>query len=295
MRRPSGDHADWASSARTSVSCACGRPNDGIAKMSPLNAVPKRLELDDSHPFSPGHDAWADAGAIAAATPTTTSDRAAATPPRGGTNGHGSPLPRERRVLPGTGSAAFGSAVLCRRPRAALLERREPRPRVVLPLGVALVEQIVRAAPRPARRQQVVGQVGVEERELAPLVDELGLRAEDGLGAGRAHPAEARGEHAVGVGDRVEVPRRGDDARRVAERAERAVEADELGAGAVAADSGELALALGVRRDPQPAAERPEAGPRQPRAHLVADLAALLGHAQDDEQPAMVPRPRLAE
>src|SRR4051812_23062085 len=112
MRRPSGDHADWASSARTSVSCACGRPNDGIAKMSPLNAVPERLELNDSHPFSPGHDAWADAGAIAAATP-----------PRGGTNGHGSPLPRERRVLPGTGSAAFGSAVLCRRPRgAALLE-----------------------------------------------------------------------------------------------------------------------------------------------------------------------------
>src|SRR3954451_22143 len=76
MRRPSGDQADWASSARTSVSWTCGRPNDGIAKMSPLSAVPKRFELNDTQPFSPGHDACADAGAMAAATPTMTTDSA---------------------------------------------------------------------------------------------------------------------------------------------------------------------------------------------------------------------------
>src|SRR5262249_54933047 len=59
---PSGDHADWASSARTSVSWFCGRPMGGIAKMSPDRAVPKRLELNDIQPFSPGHDACAVAG-----------------------------------------------------------------------------------------------------------------------------------------------------------------------------------------------------------------------------------------
>jgi hypothetical protein len=112
---------------------------------------------------------------------------------------------------------------------------------------VALVEEVVGTPPRPPRGQEAIREIGVEERELAPLVDELRLGPEDGLGAARAHAPEAPEEAAVGVGDGVEVPCRGDDARRIAERAELAVEADELGARAVAPDAGELALALGVR------------------------------------------------
>src|SRR3954451_645920 len=107
------------------------------------------------------------------------------------------------------GSGEAGEArSLGGRPRgAAVLERGEPPARVVLPLAVALVEEVVREAPRPARRQQVVGQVGIEERELAPLVHELRLRAEDGLGAARTQPPEPRHERAIRVGDGVEVPR----------------------------------------------------------------------------------------
>src|SRR3954469_13276245 len=75
MRRPSGDHADWASSGRASVSWRCGRPNDGITKMSPLSGVSKRLELNDSQPLSPGQDACADVGAMAAAAPRTARER----------------------------------------------------------------------------------------------------------------------------------------------------------------------------------------------------------------------------
>src|SRR3954463_13304832 len=123
MRRPSGDHADWASSARTSVSWVWGRPNDGIAKMSPLSAVPKRFELNDSQPFSPGQEACtAGAGATAAAMARTAMER------------------NERANMPGgKRPPRAGSAVLRGRPRhLAAVERREPRLGLVLPRRVAL-------------------------------------------------------------------------------------------------------------------------------------------------------------
>jgi hypothetical protein len=126
-------------------------------------------------------------------------------------------------------------------------------------------------------------------------VDEQRLGAELGLCTARAHAAEARDEAAVGLCQRVEVPGLRDDPGRLTERAELGAEADDLRRRPVPRDVGQLLLALRVRRDPQTAAERAEPRPREAGAHLVAHLAALLGHAQDDKQPAPVPVPRLAE
>ena len=54
-------------------------------------------------------------------------------------------------------------------------------------------------------------------------------------------------------------------------------------------------LAVDVRRDPQPVAERAEPRPRELRRQLVAQLAPLLGHPQHEQQPAPVPAHRPAE
>ena len=108
-------------------------------------------------------------------------------------------------------------------------------------------------------------------------------------------PAELRDEPAVGRGDAVEVPRVRDHARGIADRAQLGAEREQLGDGSVARHVAQPLLALDVRRDPQPAAERAEALPREPRAHPMADLATLLGHAQHDQQPAPLPLPRVAE
>ena len=92
----------------------------------------------------------------------------------------------------------------------------------------------------------------------------------------------------------VEVPGGGGDRARVADRAELGHERGCVGGRGLTDRGGELGLALDVRRQPHAAAERPQPGPGQPRAQLVADLAALLGDAEDEHQPAAVPLPRLS-
>src|SRR3954466_10319460 len=71
------------------------------------------------------------------------------------------------------------------------LERSEVLLRGRLPLPVALCEHLMGARAGPAGGEHLLRQVRVQERELAPGVDELGLRAEGGLGRRGAHAAEA--------------------------------------------------------------------------------------------------------
>src|SRR5919107_1814874 len=112
--------------------------------------------------------------------------------------------------------------------------------------GVSVMKIPAALMPRPARRLRPAG----------------------------AQPPEARDERAVRLGDGVEVPRVGDHPARVAELAQPRAEAHDL-RDAAAGQIAQLALALDVRRDPQPPAERAEPRPGQPRAHLMAHLAAL--------------------
>ena len=79
------------------------------------------------------------------------------------------------------------------------------------------------------------------------------------------------------------------------ERAERRHERGGFGGRRLPDRRRELGLALDVRRQPHAAAHRSEPGPGQAGAELVADLAPLLGDAEDHDQPPAVPSPRSAE
>ncbi len=109
--------------------------------------------------------------------------------------------------------------------------------------------------------------------------------------AARAQADEVLDELRVVVAQDREVPGLVDHLRRPAERAELRPEREQL-RGLLDRDQ---RLAVHVRRDPQPAAQRAEPRPGQLRRQPVAELPPRLGHPQHEQQPAPVPAHRPAE
>src|SRR6266540_1590805 len=161
-------------------------------------------------------------------------------------------------------------------------------------LGPALVvaaEDLARPHPAPAGWQQRLGQAGVEERELAPLVDHARLGDEDLLRLARLRCCKGTDERLVVRVELVEPAPGGDHQLPLA--ADAAVAGHERGrlrSGVeVAQGLQRLPLAFQPRADPQALAERAEPRPGEPGADLVAVVAPALRHAHHDHQPAAVP------
>ena len=134
-----------------------------------------------------------------------------------------------------------------------------------------------RAPARAASLRAARGrQVGIEKRELPPRVNEQRLLAKARLRARGAQTGEVVDERPVLLADADEIP----GCRRPARAGSpivpnSATNERRLGGGLVADRRAQLGLALDVRRQPDAAAERSEAGPRQAGAQLVADGAAV--------------------
>ncbi len=116
------------------------------------------------------------------------------------------------------------------------------------PVGVAGVERLLRSATRPAAGEQALGDLGVDEREPAPPVDELDERRELIVVRRRSPPTERGDERFVLLGELVEVPC---PAQQIARRRQASGLGVEHGAGAdqieVAQDRVGEWLAVGVR------------------------------------------------
>src|SRR6266508_3035850 len=156
---------------------------------------------------------------------------------------------------------------------------------------VAAAEDLARPHPAPAGLQQRLGQAGVEERELAPLVDHARLGDEDLLRLARLRCCKGTDERLVVRVELVEPAPGGDHQLPLA--ADAAVAGHERGrlrSGVeVAQGLQRLPLAFQPRADPQALAERAEPRPGEPGADLVAVVAPALRHAHHDHQPAAVP------
>src|SRR5919109_266346 len=94
----------------------------------------------------------------------------------------------------------------------------EPLERALAPARAAIVEDELRFAADPTRRQELEWQPGIEVGKTAPLVYEPGVRDEDVALRARPHPFHLADKGSIAALEVAEIPRARNHASRQADR-----------------------------------------------------------------------------